>query len=67
MAKKWNGAWLFVLLLAVAAAGIFLWLYGSRTAGSFDGGILVELPRRAAGEAVILAHKVRQMAAGMAL
>lgn len=48
MEKRMNGTWLIFVLVAVIAAVILFWIYTSRAAGSYNGGILVELPAKAA-------------------
>ena len=45
MEKKVNRTWLFLLLLAVAAAVVMLWFCAGKTTGSYSGGILIELPK----------------------
>lgn len=47
MEKKMNRTWLFLLMVTVIAAAIVLWLCLGKSAGSYSGGILIELPREA--------------------
>ena len=44
MEKKVNRTWLFLLVLAVIAAVMVLWLCAGKTVGSYSGGILSEVP-----------------------
>ncbi|MBQ8813511.1 MAG: hypothetical protein IJZ85_03305 [Lachnospiraceae bacterium] len=44
MEKKMNRTWLFLLMVAVIAAAIVLWLCIGKSAGGYSGGILIEMP-----------------------
>lgn len=47
MEKRVNGTWLFLVLAIILIAVVFILMYTNRTADSYSGGILVELPARA--------------------
>lgn len=58
MEKRMSRTWLFLMLMAVIAAVVVLWLWAGKTAGSYSGGILVELTEKvprmiAAAEALL--------------
>ena len=44
MEKKVNSGWLFLVLLMVLMAIVFMMTYVNQSADSYSGGILVELP-----------------------
>lgn len=44
MEKKVNSGWLFLVLLMVLMALVFMMTYVNQSADSYSGGILVELP-----------------------
>lgn len=44
MEKKVNSGWLFLVLLMVLMAIVFMLTYVNQSADSYSGGILVELP-----------------------
>lgn len=50
MEKKMNYAWLLLFVVAVAAVAIILWLCAGQTAGSYSGGMLIELPAPVGGQ-----------------
>ena len=47
MEKRMNRTWLFLLMLAIVIAAIAIWLWIGKPAGSYSGGILIELPHTA--------------------
>ena len=44
MEKKVNSGWLFLILLMVLMAIVFMMTYVNQSADSYSGGILVEVP-----------------------
>lgn len=46
MEKKVNGTWLFLILLAVLLVIVFVMNFVDQSAGSYSGGMLVQLPER---------------------
>ena len=54
MEKKVNSGWLFLVLLLVLMAIVFMMTYVNQSADSYSGGILVELPNAEGGACTVI-------------